>query len=716
MQTVVAWPALALIGGAACGTFARVPLGVCGGLLALSWVVAVAACARPRPTLVTTAVALGFASGAALLGDRAAAGRYEPTILRYLSDDPIVVEGVLREDAARTEFGAIATIDVAGVQIGAELVPAAGGVRLSIGGAHVERALPAWRAGRRLRVTATLRRPVPYLNFGVPDQERKLALGGIRLIGSVKSAALVTIVAAAPVWQEASSAVRLWSRGAIDRAAARQDAEAAAIVTAVLIGDRAGLSVDVERRLQRAGTFHIIAISGGNVAIVAGLVVWSLARSGLRPRWRAAIAIAALAAYAATVMGGASVARATVAAAVYLAARVLDLRTASRNVIVVTLAALLACDPLLVADTGFWLTFIASLAIVEQAAWVAAHIGRGAIAVWPLWSTVPARAAFALLAATLAAEAALVPIAAYAFSQVTVAGLLLNFAAIPLMAIVQGAGLATLGVALVSPEVAIVPGTIAAWSARAILDSARLVDLAPWAVLTVPPPPVWLVALAVTTWAVAWLAPARVVRVGGVVLWVSALTTILRGPVLPDLPDKALRFPPCRALATPSDMVKLNVVDVAQGTAVLLRVPHAPPMLVDAGGAGRASRFDVGARIVAPSLWALGVRGLGIVVLTHADRDHVGGAAAIVRSFTPREIWEGIAVPNLPPMDEIRAAAERADLAWVRVRRGVSRRLGEAAIHVRHPPPPEWERRRVRNDDSIVLEVKVGQILDRPAR
>jgi competence protein ComEC len=208
----------------------------------------------------------------------------------------------------------------------------------------------------------------------------------------------------------------------------------------------------------------------------------------------------------------------------------------------------------------------------------------------------------------------------------------------------------------------------------------------------------------------AWRAPTRGIRVGAVVLWVSALTTILRGPALPDIPDKALRFPPCRAPGAPSQMVKLNVFDVAQGTAVLLRMPHAPPMLVDAGGAGRASRFDVGARIVSPSLWALGVRELGIVVLTHADRDHVGGAPAIVRSFTPREIWEGIAVPNLPLMDEVRTAAERADLAWVSVQRGASRRIGETAVHVRHPPAPEWERRRVRNDDSIVLEARVGQV------
>ena len=47
----------------------------------------------------------------------------------------------------------------------------------------------------------------------------------------------------------------------------------AAIATAILIGDRAGLDQDVEERLQRAGTFHVIAISGGNIAILTALIL-----------------------------------------------------------------------------------------------------------------------------------------------------------------------------------------------------------------------------------------------------------------------------------------------------------------------------------------------------------------------------------------------------------------------------------------------------------
>ena len=71
--------------------------------------------------------------------------------------------------------------------------------------------------------------------------------------------------------------------------------------------------------------------------------------------------------YAAAVVGGASVARATLAAAVYLSARALDLRTPAINAVAVTVALIVAVSPLAVVDVGFWLTVLASMAILSHA-------------------------------------------------------------------------------------------------------------------------------------------------------------------------------------------------------------------------------------------------------------------------------------------------------------------------------------------------------------
>ena len=133
-------------------------------------------------------------------------------------------------------------------------------------------------------------------------------------------------------------------------------------------------------------------------------------------------------------------------------------------------------------------------------------------------------------------------------------------------------------------------------------------------------------------------------------------------------------------------------------------------MLVDAGGGAARSRFDVGGRVVSPAVWALGVRRLSALVLTHGDIDHVGGAPALVEDVVPSAIWEGVPVSGLPALDAVRRAAEQHAVPWLRVTRGDAFKLSEVALQVWHPPRTDWERRRVRNDDSIVLELRVGRV------
>ena len=110
------------------------------------------------------------------LGAHAARAALAPELAALAGDDPVVLEGVLRDDAVPSDFGVTCTLDVRRV------------VRARRPGADARRRAPddcrldtpaarhAWRAGRLLRVTATLRRPLPYRNFGTPDQELRLAL------------------------------------------------------------------------------------------------------------------------------------------------------------------------------------------------------------------------------------------------------------------------------------------------------------------------------------------------------------------------------------------------------------------------------------------------------------------------------------------------------------------------------------------------------------
>ena len=121
------------------------------------------------------------------------------------------------------------------------------------------------------------------------------------------------------------------------------------------------------------------------------------------------------------------------------------------------------------------------------------------------------------------------------------------------------------------------------------------------------------------------------------------------------------------------------------------------------------ARFDMGARVVAPAMWARRIGWLDALLLTHGDPDHIGGARTIVDVFRPR-LFEGIVVPAHLPSDELRGLA-RARRLEMRSLYGETRwRVGAVAVRIWHPPPPDWERRKVRNDDSVVTELRMGDV------
>jgi competence protein ComEC len=157
--------------------------------------------------------------------------------------------------------------------------------------------------------------------------------------------------------------------------------------------------------------------------------------------------------------------------------------------------------------------------------------------------------------------------------------------------------------------------------------------------------------------------------------------------------------------------VRLTMFDVGQGDAMLVQLSRRPAVMVDAGGAGfDGTAFDIGGRVLAPALWARGVTRLGSVAITHGDPDHIGGAPALFRDFAPRELWHGIPMPHHAPSAALVAAALGSGARVEQRLAGWSTKEEGIEVRVLHPPAPDWERPRVRNDDSLVIELRYGDV------
>ena len=598
-------------------------------------------------------------------------------------DTPFEIEGRLMADAAITDSGANLRIAVDRVWIDSCPEPAAGGVSITVAGTLAGDAAGEWRAGRLVRMPAVLRRPARYLNEGVANQELLLARRGIALVGSAKSAALVQVIQPGPWFAEWASASRATVRGALARHVSRRDPQSGAVAVAILIGDRGSLDPEVERRLQEAGTYHVIAISGGNIAILAALILAALWAVGVRGGWAAGAAVALLAAYGYVAGAGPSVLRATLMAAVYLSLRVIDQRTAPRHAMALTAATILIASPLSIADVGLWLTFGATAAIVIGASRVT--LPQAA------WLKAPA----ALILASVCAELVLMPIGVFVFQRVTIAGLVVNLAAVPCMAVVQVAAMVTAAADAVAFEsVADAAGWITHVGVRGLVDSAFVVDAAPWLTWRVPSPSIALVA-AYYALLLVWVFWFRRAWIGAIVAAVFVWIAI---------------SPPTLSRTFGDGRLHLTMTDVGQGDAMLVTLPNGRTLFVDTGGVSIRGDFDIGDRVIGPALRARGLGRLDYVAITHGDPDHIGGAASLVRDFSPSEIWDGVFVNNHEPTVTLKAVAAAHRTAWRSLQRGDRLGLGGVELRVHHPPLPDWERQKVRNDDSLVIELRYGQV------
>ena len=471
--------------------------------------------------------------------------------------------------------------------------------------------------GQRWRLTVRIKRPHGARNPHGFDYELQAWEQGVQATGYVREQAqqqLLAVTAQYPLqrwrqWlrdriQAQSQRLQTWLPGV---APDRQQA-ALGVAAALAVGDQQAIDRKDWAMFRQTGVSLLMSISGLHITMFAWLaallVGWVWRRSGwlcLRvPAPSAALVGGLVLATAYALFSGWGVPSQRT---VLMLATVTLLRLSGRRwpwpfVWLLACALVVAVDPWALLQAGFWLSFVAVGVLFATDA--GHHANTHAVG-----ARLALRARLrAMVREQWVVTVALAPLALLFFGQVSVVGLLANMVAIPWVTLLV-TPLAMLGV-LVTPA-----WDVAAWALAALM--VLLQWLAQWsfATFSVATPALWMGAMGI---------------LGGILLvarlpwWVRLLGLPL---VLPVLLWQAPR--------PAAGEFELLAADIGQGSAVLVRT--AGHTLVYDAGPRYSLESDAGHRVLVPLLRALGER-VDILMLSHSDLDHTGGAAAVLAMQT----------------------------------------------------------------------------------
>ncbi len=536
-------------------------------------------------------------------------------------------------------------------------------------------------------MTARLGPPRNFGNPGAFDYAAHLRARGIGLVGTVKTALLIRAVEGeGPEAADRLARLREAMVRRLRRAAGPEARPVATFLAAILLGEREDLPADLEAALQRAGVYHIIALSGLNVGLVLLIASAALRLAPLPPRSRLLLAALTVALYGALARGSGSIHRATLMALVHLVGSACHRRVPATGTAAISAVLLLAHNPAWIEDAGFQLSFAATLAIL----FLSPHPrspGRRPVT-WPFAALSSARAA---LRVSAAAQAGTFLTTARHFQTLTPCALLANLVAVPIASLLLVLALAVVAVDPILPAA----GRLLCWLAGISIEllgrAATSLSGPGWMSFHVVPPSPALAlwgAVALLAWAIAPRPAARGVAQAALLLALAWVSLVGRLP-------------------SHDGTLQVTVLDVGQGDAILVTLPTGTTILVDSGGFTR-SDFDVGGRVVAPALRALGHLRIDVLAITHAHRDHLGGAIAVLDGFRPGAVWLGRMPAGDPAVEALARRAAARGIPLLMPRRGAALGVGGARLEVLNPGPGVRDRGGAANDDSLVLRIAYG--------
>ncbi len=518
-------------------------------------------------------------------------------------------------------------------------------------------------AGKAYRFEVRMNRPRGLANPGVFDYEAWLFQRGIAARGYVRGS-----VETAPEFGAAwLDSLRASLKAEILRLA--QDPTTAGIIVALALGDDSGLTDEQWELFRQTGTNHLFVISGLHIGLICllayGLTLFTVKRFPalmlLAPAQKIALlpALAAACAYGFISGFGLPAQRALVMAAVFMLASLFSIKQPASLRFLLAMAVVLTLNPLSFLGMGFWLSFLAVGALL-----LAQRPGKR--------PTSPITWLMASLRPQLAVAAGLLVPLLFWIGEVSLLGPLVNIPAIPLVGfcVVPLCLLVACSVPF-SETLAETLLQAASWLLQVLLRSLdEVVALgSSFAILDHGTP---------ATLTLALLAAG------------SLLALMPRGfPGRRLAPLLLLPLFFAQAKSTREDLIRLHILDVGQGLAVIVQTRR-QTLLYDTG-ASFSPDASMGDRVVLPVLNQLNVPKLDAVILSHSDDDHSGGFPAIAKALPIDRLYSSFNVPQ-------------ATGPTYTCRNYINWRWDNVDFRFLHPAAPQAND----NDNSCVLQIQAG--------
>ena len=438
-----------------------------------------------------------------------------------------------------------------------------------------------------------------------------------------------------------------------------------AVLKALIIGDRNAISAATRDAFNRTGAGHLLAISGLHVGIVATIAYFLLYRllGFCRPLlWRgwsrkAAAILCLLPVWFYGLLAGMSPStqRAVIMVSIFLMAFLLEREQDSLNTLAVAALSILVWHPPTLFSISFQLSFAAVSAILfGYACLQSSAAGNGDGLMPSVWIRLGQKLLSAILV-SLFAICGTLPLVMYYFNQISTVGLFTNLITVPLI------GFVVVPLGLLSLIVLPISAVGASWClhlSAAVLDATLMIIYKiaqlPFAAFKTFTPSVfeigcyyilgWAVLNILRSHRTAQLSPSATTgrrrgrlpafNIRDVFLKNSAAITVVI--VFFAITGDAWYWYSTRFLHKD---LRVTVIDVGQGFSALVELPRGHNILVDGGGFSDNSRFDIGARVIAPLLWYKKIKTVDTLILSHPNSDHLNGLIYIAKHFNVKNIW-----------------------------------------------------------------------------